>query len=100
MEGAAAGAAGPAVDRQAWAPSMPGADAAAQPGSLYVGAAAGQEGSRAFVHVDLGADAASVQSLGLVLTEAADSQLPDRAALVACLLTQPFAATGELAAGH
>lgn len=96
--GASAVSAAPAhVDHQAWMRTGAFFTADAQDGRLYVSATAGQEQARAFVDVSVTAlTAAELDRGSLLLGEAADGVLPDRARLLACALLTPLQAGGEL----
>ncbi|HEV7864015.1 MAG TPA: hypothetical protein VGR20_14990, partial [Acidimicrobiia bacterium] len=91
------------VDRQAWSRTGPSplptftADGA----HVYVAATAGAEEARTFVDLDT-SNVAADQLVGaaLVLTEDDGGLLPENAAVAACALAGPLAASGELPAAQ
>jgi ABC-type branched-subunit amino acid transport system permease subunit len=98
LVGASSVSAAPAhVDHQAWMRTGAVFTADAQDDRLYVSATAGQEQARAFIDVSMTAlTAVEFDRASLVIGEAEDGVLPDRARLVACALLTPLQADGEL----
>jgi hypothetical protein len=89
--------AGDGVGDQAWTDALPAATFSPQAGHLYAAQNVGVEEARAFVHVDPGAMPADVTSgVGLTLVEAADTSVVSAGALLACPLTTPLTASGQV----
>jgi branched-chain amino acid transport system permease protein len=94
---AAAADTSPSVDRQAWVATGPLAPPVPQPANIYVSVVAGQEQARALLHIEPGdiSDAQLGRST-VVLTEASDGIRSDQGDLAACVLTAPFAGSGQV----
>jgi len=94
---AGAASASGAVDQQAWAETSLVATFVPQAGTLYVAQNVGVEEARTFLHVDPSAIPSAVSDgVALAVTEAPDTNVVQAGALLACALTTPLVASGQV----
>ncbi|MBV8958185.1 MAG: hypothetical protein JO087_05405, partial [Actinobacteria bacterium] len=94
---AGAASASGAVDQQAWAETSLVATFLPQAGVLYAAQNVGVEEARAFLHVDPSAiPADGSDGVALTLHEAPDTNVVQAGALLACPLTTPLVASGQV----
>jgi len=98
VAGAGPAPASSAVDQQAWAETSLVGTFVPQANTLYAAQNVGVEEARAFLHVDPSAVPAASDGVQLTVTEAPDTNVVQAGALLACPLTTPLVASGQVSA--